>query len=138
MKKIILTLGLALSFAKGFADVDYTQNYRLIHEAQKLANQSSWSQFGGSQFSTGVQVKLVKSAGESLIVSSDQFESVDCQRAMRIWLFVNQSRADLNSLKNRHLILAMQKLGEHDQTINKLFWIAIVSAIGAIAANVLM
>ena len=50
-----------------------------------------------------------------------QFESVDCQRAMRIWLFVNQSRAELNSLKNRHLILAMQKLGEHDQTINKLF-----------------
>ena len=50
-----------------------------------------------------------------------QYESVDCQRAMRIWLFVNKSQTELASVKNRHLILAMQKLGEHDQTIKKLF-----------------
>ena len=50
-----------------------------------------------------------------------QFESVDCQRAMQIWLFVNKNRTELHSVKNRHLIMAMQKLGEHDQTIKKLF-----------------
>ena len=50
-----------------------------------------------------------------------QYESVDCQRAMRIWLFVNNSRNEIESLKNRHLIASMQKLGEHDKTINKLF-----------------
>ena len=35
--------------------------------------------------------------------------------------FCEQKRNELESLKNRHLILEMQKLGEHDQTINKLF-----------------
>lgn len=50
-----------------------------------------------------------------------EYESVDCQRAMRIWLFVNKSRPELDSLKNRHLIAEMQKLGERDQTIKRLF-----------------
>lgn len=63
-------------------------------------------------------IKFKKNVGRK---KQHKYESVHCQRAMRIWLFVNKSRNELESLKNRHLILEMQKFGEHDQTINKLF-----------------
>ena len=33
-----------------------------------------------------------------------QIRKCGCQRAMRTWLFVNKSRNELESLKNRHLI----------------------------------
>ena len=50
-----------------------------------------------------------------------EYESVDCKRAMQIWLHVNASNTEAQSLKNRHLIATMQQLGEHDKAIKNLF-----------------
>lgn len=51
-----------------------------------------------------------------------KYGSIDCVRAMYIWLYVNKisSNAGL-SLKNRHLINQMQILGENDSRIKKVF-----------------
>lgn len=50
-----------------------------------------------------------------------EYGCIDCKRAMRIWLFVQTLNTEQHSLKNRHLIATMQKLGNNDQTIKKLF-----------------
>jgi hypothetical protein len=51
-----------------------------------------------------------------------EFGSIDCQRAMLIWVYLHKMNQNRNiSLKNRHLISLMQSLGENDSRIKNLF-----------------
>jgi len=51
-----------------------------------------------------------------------EFGSIDCQRAMLIWVYLHKMNPNPNiSLKNRHLISLMQSLGKNDSRIARLF-----------------
>lgn len=51
-----------------------------------------------------------------------EYGSIDCQRAMLIWVYVNKMNPNPStSLKNRHLISLMQSLGTSDSRIASLF-----------------
>ena len=63
--------------------------------------------------------KASKRAGRKKLA---EHENIDCERAQIIWLYVHMFRNQLGTKpKNRHLISTMQRLGQTDKRIAKLF-----------------
>ena len=63
--------------------------------------------------------KISKKAGRKKLA---EHENIDCERTQIIWLYVHMFRNQLGTKpKNRHLISTMQRLGQTDKRIAKLF-----------------